>query len=181
MKRMITTALVFFLLRVLVHAANQPPDGWLTVSPRDEIRPEFSFDSRDGPNHASGLVVTHDRRDGLDGWFHKSFAVSGGDYYRFQVVRLDLPTAVVSPNPMLEYSVPSVKLVGMKSWIVADPQHLGGSPRVRDTRISLALILESLAADMSVAQIVDAYPSLTEESVRGTLTELARQKELQPV
>ena len=49
-----------------------------------------------------------------------------------------------------------------------------------DTRISVAFILESLAAGLSVAEIVDAYPSLTEESVRGTLAELAHQKELQP-
>jgi uncharacterized protein (DUF433 family) len=68
----------------------------------------------------------------------------------------------------------------MKKWIVADARHLGGSPRVRGTRISVALILESLAADMSIAEIVDAYPSLTEESVRGVLAELAHQKELQP-
>ncbi|HZL78397.1 MAG TPA: DUF433 domain-containing protein [Candidatus Limnocylindrales bacterium] len=63
----------------------------------------------------------------------------------------------------------------MKNWIVADPEHLGGSPRVRGT-----LILESLAAGLSVAEIVDAYPSLTGESVRGALAELAHQKELQP-
>jgi uncharacterized protein (DUF433 family) len=69
----------------------------------------------------------------------------------------------------------------MNGWIVADAEHLGGSPRVRGTRISVALILESLAAGMSVAEIVDAYPSLTVESVRGTLAELAHQKELQPV
>jgi uncharacterized protein (DUF433 family) len=68
----------------------------------------------------------------------------------------------------------------MNKWIVADAEHLGGSPRVRDTRISVALILESLAADMSIAEIVDAYPSLTEESVRGVLAELPHQKEFQP-
>ncbi len=68
----------------------------------------------------------------------------------------------------------------MKKWIVADPEHLGGCPRVRGTRISVALILESLAAGLSVAEIVDAYPSLTVESVRGALVELAQQKELQP-
>ena len=68
----------------------------------------------------------------------------------------------------------------MKKWIVADAEHLGGSPRVRDTRISVAFILESLAAGLSVAEIVDAYPSLNEESVRGTLIELAHQKDLQP-
>ncbi len=69
----------------------------------------------------------------------------------------------------------------MNEWIVADTEHLGGSPRGRGTRISVTLILESLAAGMSVAEIVDAYPSLTEESVRGALEELAHRKELQPV
>ena len=69
----------------------------------------------------------------------------------------------------------------MTKWIVADSEHLGGSPRVRGTRIPVALILESLAANMSIAEIVDAYPSLTEESVRAVLSELAHQKEFQPV
>ena len=68
----------------------------------------------------------------------------------------------------------------MENWIVADPEHLGGSPRVRGTRISVALILESLAAGMTIAQIVDAYPSLSEESVRGVLADLAHRKDLQP-
>lgn len=45
---------------------------------------------------------------------------------------------------------------------------------MRDTRIAITLVLESLAAGMSVAELVDAYPSLTEEAVRGTLLELAR-------
>ena len=66
------------------------------------------------------------------------------------------------------------------TWIIADLEHLGGSPRVRGTRISLSLILESLAAGMTAAEIVDAFPSLTEESVQGALSELAHEKELQP-
>lgn len=68
----------------------------------------------------------------------------------------------------------------MKRWIVADPEHLGGSPRVQGTRISIALILECLAANMTIPDIVDAYPSLSEESVRGVLAELAEQQEPQP-
>ena len=68
----------------------------------------------------------------------------------------------------------------MEKWIVADPEHLGGSPRVRGTRISVAFILECLAAGMTIAEIVDAYPTLTEESVRGVLAELAHRKDLQP-
>ncbi len=68
----------------------------------------------------------------------------------------------------------------MDNWIISDPEHLGGSPRVRGTRISVALILESLAAGMTISQIADAYPSVTEESVRGVLAELAHRKDLQP-
>jgi uncharacterized protein (DUF433 family) len=68
----------------------------------------------------------------------------------------------------------------MNKWIVADAEHLGGSPRVRGTRISVSLILESLAAGMSVAEIVDAYPSLTDEAIRGVLAELAHQQEPHP-
>jgi uncharacterized protein (DUF433 family) len=48
----------------------------------------------------------------------------------------------------------------MKHWIVADSEHLVGSPRVRDTRIPVALILECPPANLTIAQIVDAYPNL---------------------
>ncbi len=65
----------------------------------------------------------------------------------------------------------------MNDWIVADAEHLGGRPRIRGTRISVAQLLECLAVGMTVAEIVDAYPSLTAESVRGTLAELARKHE----
>jgi uncharacterized protein (DUF433 family) len=60
----------------------------------------------------------------------------------------------------------------MGKWNVADSEHLAGRPRVRDTRISVAQVLECLAAGMSITEIVDAYPSLTVEAVRGVLAEL---------
>ena len=59
------------------------------------------------------------------------------------------------------------------TWIVSDPDHLGGALRVRDTRISVALLLEGLASGLTISEIVKEYPSLTEEAVRGTLEELA--------
>ena len=64
-----------------------------------------------------------------------------------------------------------------EKWIVSDKEHLGGKPRVRGTRISVALLLECLASGMSVAEIIDAYPTLTENAVQGALRELAREKE----
>ena len=59
------------------------------------------------------------------------------------------------------------------TWIVSDTDHLGGAPRVRDSRISVALLLEWLASGMTISEISKEYPSLTEESIRGTLEELA--------
>ena len=56
-----------------------------------------------------------------------------------------------------------------QKWIVSDKDHLGGKPRVQGTRISVAFLLECLASGMSVAEIVDAYPTLTEDAVRSTL------------
>ena len=59
-------------------------------------------------------------------------------------------------------------------WIVADPEHLGGAPRVRDTRISISLLLQLLASGLTIPEIVGEYPSLSEEAVSGALEDLAR-------
>ena len=42
-------------------------------------------------------------------------------------------------------------------WIVADPQMLGGKLAIRGTRLSVALILESLANGMSLDEIDSAF------------------------
>lgn len=63
--------------------------GWTLESPREEIRPDFSTNSE------GHLIITHDQREGLDGWFQKSFPVQGGKFYRFAAKRkiqnIDLP------------------------------------------------------------------------------------------
>ena len=63
------------------------PPGWTAVSPRDEIRPRFAFDPTGGPEKAGAFVITHDQREGLDGWFQKAFPVTGGEWVRFHAVR----------------------------------------------------------------------------------------------
>ena len=62
----------------------------------------------------------------------------------------------------------------MNKWIVADADHLGGTPRIRDTRISVSLLLELLSSGMTIPEIVEEYPSLSDRAIRGTLEELAR-------
>ena len=64
-----------------------------------------------------------------------------------------------------------------EKWIVSDKDHLGGKPRVQGTRMLVAFLLECLANGMSVAEIVDAYPTLTKNAVQGALRDLAQEKE----
>ena len=71
--------------------------------------------------------------------------------------------------------------MGDEKWIVSDKEHLGGKPRVQGTRISVAFLLECLASGMSVAEIVDAYPTLTAEAVQGALRDLAHEQEVAAV
>jgi predicted amidohydrolase len=63
------------------------PSDWQTASPRDEIRPKFAFDPAGGPKKDGALVITSDDREGLHGYFHKSFPVTGDKYYAFHAVR----------------------------------------------------------------------------------------------
>jgi len=77
-------------------AAESPPEGWTTVSPRDELRPEFSYLAKGGRSGRGAHIIEHDQREGLDGRWTKTFAVAGGDYFRFQAFRRT--TAVKTPR-----------------------------------------------------------------------------------
>lgn len=63
------------------------PAGWSTGSPRAELRPKFSFDPSGGPNKTGSWIISSDQREGLHGWFAKSFPVTGGRHYHFHSVR----------------------------------------------------------------------------------------------
>jgi len=62
---------------------NDAPEGWTTAAPRDEIRPEFAFDSKGGPGGTGCFIIRADQREGLDGSWCKTFPIQGGKYYRF--------------------------------------------------------------------------------------------------
>jgi predicted amidohydrolase len=71
------------------------PEGWKVSAPRDEIRPEFAYDPRGGPEGTGAFVIRADRREGLDGGWVKTERVTGGRHYHFHAVRkvehVDLP------------------------------------------------------------------------------------------
>ena len=74
----------------LSRAAGQPPDstpnGWSTAAPRDEIRPDFALDAHGGPQGTPAFVIRADAREGLDGWWAKTFPVTSQRHYRFAVL-----------------------------------------------------------------------------------------------
>ena len=56
-----------------------------------------------------------------------------------------------------------------ESRIHLDPNILGGKPVVRGTRISVELLLRKLSEGASVADLLEAYPRLTEVDVHAAI------------
>ena len=82
-------AAIGFALSVLSSVAGEKiaPDGWQTAAPREEIRPQFSFEAKGGADGKGGFVIKADAREALDGYWTKTFPVKGGQYYRFTALR----------------------------------------------------------------------------------------------
>jgi uncharacterized protein (DUF433 family) len=53
--------------------------------------------------------------------------------------------------------------------IVCDPHILVGKPVIRDTRIPVSLILNLLAHNYTVGQVIEAYPPLTIDDIQAAL------------
>ena len=59
--------------------------------------------------------------------------------------------------------------IDWRKHIHSDPGILGGKPVIRGTRISVELVLEYLSEGGSFAEIIDGYPSLTEDDIRAAI------------
>jgi len=51
------------------------PEGWRTAAPREEIRPEFTFQPAGGHDGKGCFVITHDSREGLHGYWTRTFPI----------------------------------------------------------------------------------------------------------
>jgi predicted amidohydrolase len=80
-------ALVASPLNLAFTAEPAAPEGWIAKSPRDEIRPAFSYLPQGGPQQSGSLALEADQREGLFGWWEKTFEVAGGKWYKFSVLR----------------------------------------------------------------------------------------------
>ncbi len=67
--------------------AADAPTGWRTGSPREEICPNFSYDPAGGRGGKGAFIIEADHRDGLDGYWAKTFTIEGGKYYHFRAYR----------------------------------------------------------------------------------------------
>ncbi len=56
-----------------------------------------------------------------------------------------------------------------KKLIISDPAVMMGKPVIAGTRITVELILEKLAADETIEQILEAHPRLTRQAIQAAL------------
>ena len=68
--------------------------------------------------------------------------------------------------------------------IVVDPKVLVGKPLIRGTRLSVEFILDLLANDWTIEQILGEYPQLAREDVMAVLkyaAEMAKEEKVYPL
>src|SRR5438128_2391145 len=82
----IVIALAWFVGAAL-QVQSASADRWTTVAPRDEIRPNFQHTETGGESGHGALIIRADEREGLHGWWQKTFTVTGGQHYRFSAWR----------------------------------------------------------------------------------------------
>ena len=66
-----------------------------------------------------------------------------------------------------------------RDFIVADPEVCHGKPCIKGTRIMVSVVLDNLAAGVTLDEILTSYPSLTREAVRAAIAyaaDLARER-----
>jgi predicted amidohydrolase len=76
-----------WMCRSAQNPAEAEYEGWRSASPRDELRPAFSVAPKKDGEGSGVLVIQTDGREGLDGYWTKTFPVKGGQHYRFSALR----------------------------------------------------------------------------------------------
>src|SRR5262245_36387377 len=76
-----------FLGLVSKTQASTATNEWTAVAPREEIRPKFQREETGGKSGHGALAIRADEREGLHGWWQKTFPVTGGRHYRFSAWR----------------------------------------------------------------------------------------------
>lgn len=85
---------LILILAPLAWGQEPLPADWTPAAPREEIRPRFWHDPHGGPEQQAALVIASDEREGLHGYWKKTFAIQGGRHYRFHAIRKTQGVAV---------------------------------------------------------------------------------------
>ena len=114
--------------------------GWQTAAPRDEICPTFAYEPQGGPGDQGAFIIEADQRAGLDGYWTKTFPVTGGSYYQFRaryraqnvavprrsvVAKIDWRDAQGEPVPEDQPTV-AEKLLAMGAGLRLEILHMEG-------------------------------------------------------
>ncbi len=57
----------------------------------------------------------------------------------------------------------------MSERVIVDPEVMAGKPIIKGTRIPVDAILRALAEGMSMKELLEDYPQLTEEDIKDPL------------
>jgi predicted amidohydrolase len=103
-------------------------DGWATAAPRAAIRPHFALDRNGGRDGQGSFIIECDHREGLDGYWTRTFPVRGGSWYRFEAFRkiTNLATPRRSANVKIKWQDDKQQRVPYDGPVVAD--YLRGGP-----------------------------------------------------
>lgn len=66
-----------------------------------------------------------------------------------------------------------------RTYVTVDPEICHGQACITGTRIMLSVVLDNLAAGLSVEEILSSYPTLSRDSIRaaiGYAAELVRER-----
>jgi uncharacterized protein (DUF433 family) len=66
-----------------------------------------------------------------------------------------------------------------QDYITVDPNVCHGNACIKGTRVMVSVVLDNLAADLSVEDILRSYPSLKQESILAAISyaaDLARER-----
>ena len=61
-------------------------------------------------------------------------------------------------------------VMAYKERIITDPNIMLGKPVIKGTRITVELILRKLSEDITIEELLNAYPHLTKEDILAALS-----------
>jgi len=126
-------SIIIFCLTSASVAEDAAPKGWTAAAPREEIRPSFSYQAKGGRDGKGSFIIEHDKRNGLDGYWKKTFPISGSKHYHFEVFRRVTNVALPRRSAVARviWQDDKGKLVQFDRGVVKDHLRSNWTPQVR--------------------------------------------------